>query len=167
GATVGREDPRVLALRRGLTLGGLLRAFRNWQRDEAVVRHAGAAGQQSRECGHNAELTPHLDCRLSPHDPPTLPDDLDLLRNRCFNHRTTALLHPASHSDPVAFQFLRIPVRRREISPMTLENGDREVLCPPPPEIHIYCGAVLPHRQDLALDKGELTPNSRNAGNIV
>jgi hypothetical protein len=50
---------------------------------------------------------------------------------------------------------------------MTLEDGDRKILRPPPSEINIYCGAALPHRQDFALNEGELTPDSRNAGNIV
>src|SRR6185503_10880993 len=75
----------------------------------------------------------------------TLIVDCPPMTHRRFHYRTAALLHPASHPDPAAFQFLRVDVRRREISPMTLEDGDREVLRQPPPEIDIYSGAVLPH----------------------
>ena len=64
GCARARAAPPARAGRRG--------GFRHRQRNEAVGRRAGAAGEQNRECSRDAELTPHLDCRLSPHDPPTL-----------------------------------------------------------------------------------------------
>src|SRR5262245_66372505 len=72
GAAVGRENTYVLALRRWLALSGRLRGLRDRQRNKAIVRHAGAAGEQHGERRCDAERALHLDCRLSPHDPPTL-----------------------------------------------------------------------------------------------
>jgi hypothetical protein len=63
-------------------------------------------------------------------------------------------------------QPVRIDARVGEFPPMTLGNGDGKVVGPAPSEIQIYCGAVFPHRQDLALYRHKLTPHSRNPGNI-
>src|SRR6185436_10069001 len=115
----------------------------------------------------SVRVTLIVDC--PPIDPPTLrylmtsicsgADASIMGPRRCSTQPRTLILRPSSSFGSM--------FRRREISPMPLGDDDRKILGPPPSEIDIYCGAVLPHRQDLALNEGELTPNSRNAANIV
>src|SRR5262245_30968535 len=92
--------------------------------------------------------------------------EFNLFRNRDFDHRTTALFDPTANTDRMTLQSFWIDAGRSKFPPMTLENGDSEVLRPAPPEIQVYCGAAFPHRQDLAFHQCKLPPRGSNPVNI-
>src|SRR4029077_4285018 len=103
-------------------------------------------------------------CRTTHNE--SLLDKLDLFRVHDFDHRAALLSNPAPHPDWIALQPFRIGPAGGKPPPMTLGNDDCKILCPAPPEVQIYCGAALPHRQDLAFHQCKLSPPSRNPGQI-
>ena len=161
-AAIGGEDAQMLALRRRLQLG-LRGGLRHRQRDLAVVRRAGAAGQshgQSSQqcrpaCSDFCVAMPAL--RIN-----TSLDEFDLLGRLGVDDRAAALLDPSAHPDAAAFELFRLDARGGEGSPMAFKNGDGEVARPAPPEVHIYSGPALAHRQDLAFDQREMAPCGGN-----
>src|SRR5215467_1289570 len=85
-------------------------------------------------------------------------DAFDLLRGHGIDDRAATLLDPTAHSNWTPSQPLRVHARCGEFSPMTLKNRYRKVARPTPPEVQIYCGAALAHRQYLALYQCKSAP---------
>src|ERR1019366_2388946 len=81
----------------------------------------------------------------------------DLLGGLGRDDRAAALFDPPAHTDAAAFKPLGLDARGRKATPQASQNGDGEVPRPTPPEVDIYSGPALAHRQDLAFNQREMT----------
>src|SRR3989304_3543014 len=84
-------------------------------------------------------------------------DQFDLLGGFGGDDRAAAPFDPAAHPDTAAFQPLRLEAGRGKCALLAFKNDDGEIARPAPPEVDIYSGPALAHRQDLALDQREMT----------
>src|SRR5262245_32363521 len=83
---------------------------------------------------------------------------LDLLWTRRLDARTPTLLDKAPDPDLAAGPFTGLQTRGREGALIALQNGYREVLGPPPPEVDIDNSAAVAHGQHLAFHDCEAPP---------
>src|SRR5665213_64029 len=84
--------------------------------------------------------------------------NFDLLGRFGRNDRAAALLDPAAHPDAMAFELFGFYAGSGKCAAYALENDHGEIPRPAPPEVHIYSGSALAHRQHLAFHQRELTP---------
>ena len=147
----------VLALLRRLH-SRLRGSLRHRQRDLAVVRRAGAAGQQhsEREQRCRAPGSP-----LSVLQPCPLCSQLVQSTNSICSGASAAMIGPPRCSiqprtrmrRPSSF-FGSMPAAAKARC-MAPQNDHGEIPRPAPPEIHIYSGPAFAHRQDLAFHQRE------------
>src|SRR5271166_2762782 len=83
---------------------------------------------------------------VTAHHPSLAVSDLYLLRARCLDPRPAALLDPSTHPHTPAREILRVETRRREVTRISLQDRNSEVLGQPPPEVHVNRGSAFAHR---------------------